>query len=131
MNLVSTTYNSTEDMINKLQQSKRKTKLKIYKNISIYFNEMKHKNFQTQEDPFSKNAQGVNRIYHEVILLMKYLQTKPEVKNMNIKYFDLFYTVIKVRGENKDRDNQYENDDNDYITFKDIVPNHYIGKKDI
>ena len=55
---------------------------------------------------------------------MKYLQTKPQVKNMNIIHYDLFYTVIKVRVENKDKDNQYENDDNDFIT-----PNHYVGIK--
>ena len=34
MNMVNTTYNSTEDMINKLQQLKGKTKLKFYKFIS-------------------------------------------------------------------------------------------------
>ena len=34
---------------------------------------------------------------------------------------------IKTRDENKDIDNQYENDDNDYINFNDIVPNHYFG----
>ena len=28
---------------------------------------------------------------------MKYLQTKPQVKNMNINYYDLYYTVIKNR----------------------------------
>ena len=31
--MVNTTYNSTEDMINKLQQLKGKTKLKFYKKI--------------------------------------------------------------------------------------------------
>ena len=50
---------------------------------------MKHKNFQTQEDPFSKNAQGISTVYREVFLLMKFLQTKPHVKNMNINYYDL------------------------------------------
>ena len=46
---------------------------------------MKNKNFQTQhEDPFSRNAQGISKVYHEVFLLMKFLQTKPQVKNMNI-----------------------------------------------
>ena len=59
-------------MINKLQQLKRKTKLKIYKNISDYYIEMKTRNFQTQEDPFSKNAKGINKIYHEVLLLLKF-----------------------------------------------------------
>ena len=51
-------------MIDKLQLVKRKTKLKFCKNISNYYREMKHKNFQTQEDPFSKNTQGISKIYH-------------------------------------------------------------------
>ena len=49
------------------------------------------------ENPFAKNAQGISKIYHEVLLLMKYLQTKPQVENMNINYYDLYYTVIKNR----------------------------------
>ena len=91
---------------------------------------MKNRNFQTQDqDPFAKNAQGINKIYHEILLLMKFLQTKPEVKNMNIDYYNLYYTIIKVRDENKDIDNQYEDDDNDYIDINDfITPNHYIGR---
>ena len=113
INMVNTTYNSTEDMINKLQSLKGKTKLKFYKNISNYYIEMKNRNFQTQEDPFAKNAQGISKIYHEVLLLMKFLQTKPQVKNMNINYYDFYYTVIKTRDENKVIDNQYVNDEND------------------
>ena len=35
MNMINITYNSTEDMIDKLQSSKGKTKLKFYKNINI------------------------------------------------------------------------------------------------
>ena len=129
MNMVNTTYNSTEDMINKLQQLKGKTKLKFYKNISKFYHQMKSKNFQTQQDPFARNVQGISKIYHEVLLLMKFVQTKPQVKNMNVNYYDLYYTVIKVRDDNKDIDNQYENDQNDYINFNGIVPNHYIGIK--
>ena len=52
MNMVNTTYNSTEDMINKLQLLKGKTKLEFYKNISNKYKEMKNKSFQTQEDSF-------------------------------------------------------------------------------
>ena len=127
-NMVNNNYNSTEDMINKLQELKGKTKIKFYKNISNYYVEMKNRNFQTQQDPFAKNAQGISKIYHEVLLLMKFLQTKPKVKDMNINYYDLYYTVIKVRDENKDIDNQYENDENDYINFNDFInPNQYIG----
>ena len=66
INMVNTTYISTEDMINKLQLLKGKIKLKFYKNISDYYIEIKNRNFQTQEDPFAKNAQGISKIYHEV-----------------------------------------------------------------
>ena len=61
---------------------------------------------------------------------MKFLQTKPQVKNMNINYYDLYNTVIKTRDDNKDIDIQYENNYNDYINFNDFInPNHYIGIK--
>ena len=49
---------------------------------------------------------------------------------MNISCYDLYHTTIKTRDENKVIDNQYENDDNDYINFNDfITPNHYVGTK--
>ena len=133
MNMVNTNYNSTEDMINKLQSLKGKTKLKFYKNISNYYIEMKNKNFQTNnQDPFAKNAQGISKIYHEVLLLMKFLQTKPQVKNMNINYYDLYNTVIKVRDKNRDIDIQNENDENDYIDINDfITPNHNVSHESI
>ena len=92
---------------------------------------MKNKNFQSNKiDPFSKNAEGVGKIYHELLLLMEFPQTKPEVKNMNINYYDLYYTVIKTRDENKNIDNQYEDVYHDYIDINNfiITPNHYIGR---
>ena len=94
--------NSTEDgVIDKLQQLKGKTKLKFFKNISNYYIEMKNITFQSNNtDPFSKNAQSISKIYHEVLMLMKNFQTKTQVKNMNIIYYDLYYTVIKTRDEN-------------------------------
>ena len=70
-------------MIDRLQELKGKTNLNFSKNISIYYDNM---NIRMDEDPFAKNAQGLSKIYHEVLLLMKLLQTKPQVKNMNIKY---------------------------------------------
>ena len=105
--MVNTNYNTTQDMIDKLPEIKGKTKLKFYKNIYNYYIEMKNKNLQSQDkDAFSKNAQGISKIYHEVLLLMKFLQTRPGVKNMNNNYYDLYYTVIKSRDENRDIDNQ-------------------------
>ena len=49
---------------------------------------MKNINFETQEDPFSRNAQAISKIHHEVLLLMKFRQTKPQIKNMNNNYYD-------------------------------------------
>ena len=121
--------NTTEDMIDKLQTLKGKRKLKFYKNISNYYDEMKNKNFRYDEDPFPKNAQGVGKIYHEVLILMKFLQTKPQVKNMNINYYDLYYSVIKNRKEKNNADDKYDNNENDYINFDDINPNHFISNK--
>ena len=43
--------------------------------------------FQFEEDPFSKNAEGISKNYHEVLFLLKFLQIEPHVKNMNIKFF--------------------------------------------
>ena len=107
MNKVNTTYNSTEDMIKKLQQLKGRTKLKFYKNILNYYDNI---NIRFDEDPFAKRAQVISKIYHEVLLLMKFLQTKPEVKNMNNNYYELYYTVIKVRDDKNTIDFQNEND---------------------
>ena len=83
-------------------------------------------NIRFDEDPFAKNAQDINRIYHEVLKLMKILRTKPQGKNMNINYCDLYYTVIKNRDEKEILDNQYEIG---CINFNDVVPNHYVGRE--
>ena len=82
------------------------------------------------EDLPAKNAQGVSKIYHEILLVAKFLQTKPQVKNMNFDYYDLYYTVIKKRDEKEIVYNQYESNENGYISFKNfLTPNHYIGRK--
>ena len=57
--------------------------------------------FQFEEDPFSKNVQGIGKFYHEVLLLTKLLQTKPSVTSVKINYYDLYYTVIKNRHDEK------------------------------
>ena len=119
--------NTTEDIIDKLQCLKSKTKLGFYKNISNYYDEMNNKNFRLDEDPFAKNAQDIAKIYHEVLLLMRVLQTKPQIKNMNIIYYDIYYTVNKNRNEKEIKIAKVE--ENDYINFSDLIPNHYIGRK--
>ena len=124
MNMVNTTYNSTEDMIDKLQQLKGKTELKFYKNISNYYDNMK---IRFYEDPFVKKTQSISKIYHEVLKLMKFLQAKAQLKNMNNNYNNLYYTVIKNRKEKEIVDNQYEIDFNSLNDV--IIPNQYVGIK--
>ena len=71
MNMVFTTYNSyksSDDMIKKLQELKGKTKLKLYKNLSNFYDNM---NVRMDQDPFAKNAQSISKNYHEVLMLMK------------------------------------------------------------
>ena len=123
--------NSSLDMTNKLQELKGRIELKFYKNISEYYKEMKNKNFQSNNtDPFSRNAQGIGKIYLEELLIMKFLQTKPNIKNMDINYYDLYYTVIKTRDENMDIDNQCEDDYHDYIDINDFFRIlQYMGRK--
>ena len=92
---------------------------------------MKNKNFKAEQDPFARKVQVVSKIYHELFLLMKLLQTKPQIKNKNINCYDLYYTVIRIREENEDIDIQNDDYDNDYIDINDvIIASHYVGIKD-
>ena len=59
--------------------------------------------FQFEEEVFSKGVQKCGKINHEVIRLMIFLQTKPQVKTMNIIYYYLYYTVIKNRDEQENQ----------------------------
>ena len=62
---------------------------------------MKIRKFNFEEVPFSKNAKGISKYYHEVLLLMKFLQSKPQVNIMNINYYALYYIVFEKRDEKK------------------------------
>ena len=52
-------------------------------------------------------------------MLMKFLHTKPQVKNKNIKYYDLYYTI--KNGFEKNVDDQMERNENDYINYEDFI----------
>ena len=66
----------------------------------------------------------------EVLKMMKFLQTKQQNKSMNIKYYDLHYTVIKNRNDKKIVNDEYKNKENDYNYYDDFVkPNQYIGRQ--
>ena len=82
MNMVNTSH-PTEDLNIKLQELGGKTKLKFYKNKSNYYDKI---NIRMDEDTFAENAQDISKICHEVLILKKFLQTKPQVKNMIINY---------------------------------------------
>ena len=56
-------------MIDNLQEFKGKTKLKLCKSITIYYDNMY---IRMDDDTFAKNAQSINKIYYEVLLLMKF-----------------------------------------------------------
>ena len=91
---------------------------------------MNIRNFLFEEDPFSKKAQGISKIYHEVLLSMKFLQTKLQFKNMKNNYYDLYYTVIKNRDDKEIVNNKNEENENDCINYIDfITPNLYIAIK--
>ena len=52
---------------------------------------------------FAKNTQGIGKLFHEVLLIMKFLKTKPQDKSMDIKSYDLPYNVkifLTEEGEN-------------------------------
>ena len=78
---------------------KGKTKLKFHQNKSNYYDEIDYRGqsntFKSEEDPSSKYAEGISRIYHEVVLLLKFLRTKPQGKIKNMNFYDLYYTVNK------------------------------------
>ena len=69
MNMVNANHNSTDDVTDELQQLKGKTKLKFYKNISKFYENL---NIRFDEDPFAKNAKGISKVYHEVISLKNF-----------------------------------------------------------
>ena len=101
--MVNCTYIPTEDMIYKLQSLKDKIKLKYNQNLSNYYEEVNYRRqsgtFRFEEDPFGNKVEGIGENYQELLTIMNILQTKPQVKNMNFEYNDLFYTVKENRDQ--------------------------------
>ena len=100
--------------------------MKIYQNNSDFYDEMGYRinsnTFKSADDPYRRNAQGISKIYHEVLLILSSLQTKPQVRSMSISCYDLYYTVME-NGDDKEIVNE-----NDYIIFDNFFkPNHFVG----
>ena len=45
--------------------------------------------FHLKEDPFAEKSEGISKNYKELLLLLKFLKTKREVKKMNNSFYDL------------------------------------------
>ena len=87
-------------------------------------------NFQFEEDPFRKTVPCTGKIYQYVLLFLKFLQTRPQFRIMNIKYYDLYYNVIKNRDDKEIEDDKYEKIETEYKIYNDfITPNRYVGNK--
>ena len=59
--------------------------------------------FQFEEVFFAENSQKIGKIFLEVLLIMKFLKSKPQDESMDINCYDFFYTVDKnltEEGEN-------------------------------
>ena len=84
--MVNAEYNSSQYMVNSLQNLKVKSTLKIYPSISNYHNEMKYRRqsgtFQSEEELFNKNEERITKLYFQVMLLLKVLLTEPQVKEI-------------------------------------------------
>ena len=91
-------YKMTVDMINKLQSLKYETKLKIHQIKSKFYDKMNYRrlggSFQMGEDFFSRAFLKL-----EALLLMKFLQIKPQLKSLKIVFYDLCYASIKNLSE--------------------------------
>ena len=78
-------------------------KMKFYQNRSNCYDQMDYmrqsNTIQFEEDPFAENAKSIAQFYHEVVLILKYLQTMTQVGSMKIIYYELYYTVIKSLSE--------------------------------
>ena len=90
-------YRKTKNTIDKINKLKGETKLKFERNFSIYCDEMNYhrqkRKFSFEEDLFSNIAHSNTRIMHEVLLMMNFLHTKPQIKDKNKIYNDLFYAI--------------------------------------
>ena len=99
--MVNTKRNTLENMVNKLQSFDGKTKLKFYQNANYHYDEIKYQRHngssQFDENPSKTIAEGFEKNFNGLSLLIKFLQTKPQVEGMKINYYDLYYTVNKNR----------------------------------
>ena len=82
-------------------------------------NYMRRRNiFQTEEGHFAQTAQAIRKSFHEVLLVMKILETKPHVESIYLNYYDLYCSVNKSLVE---KENYANNEISDY-SFQAFYP---------
>ena len=84
-------YKTKDGAISSSQKSKGKTKLKLHQKISDFYDHMNYiliKTFMFEKDPAAKSEQNKDKILEAAMLLMKILQTKPQIKNEIMKQCD-------------------------------------------
>ena len=64
---------------------------------------------------FWTNAQSIGKIYFKVWFLRSFLQTKLQYISMNIIINELYYTVVRNRVGMEIANDEYKNDECDYI----------------
>ena len=85
----------------------------------------------------------MNRVIEERIILFNlkkipsvemqkdFLQTKPQIKSMNINYYDLYYTVNKNRDgkeeEEEEEEEEEQHEEEEYDNVCNNKPNHSVG----
>ena len=76
-------------------------KLTLRKNYNEYYKEMqllRSKNIFPFEDRFAKTEKRkLMIVLLEALMLIRYFQTKPELKTENINYYDMYYTILSVK----------------------------------
>ena len=81
---VNTTLLTKDDMSDKLQKLKSKTKIKFIELHKITYDEKRYRRrsntFHFEEDPFSKEAKGIGYILKDVIKIENFFQTNPQVR---------------------------------------------------
>ena len=84
--MFSAKYNSPQDRNDTLQSLEFKINIKIYANISKYYDELKYRrqsgSFHYEEVIFRKNEERITKFYPEIILILKILQTKPQIRKV-------------------------------------------------
>ena len=57
---------------------------------------------------FARNKKGIMLIMLEALMLIKFFQTKPYLKNENIDYFDIYYVIILNKLEKEKNETSFK-----------------------